>query len=196
MIIINNELFQTRRYPAIVNFIILICLLISASSCGSASVWIKPDVDFRKNADIAIVDFDMREQKTGMNLPEVGRQFRDLLGLYFIRCGFNVLERNKINVILEEMKIQQTGLTSQEDAVALGKMLNAKYIVYGSGLVSFTTSSPFIRSATVKMVKVESGKVELLANWSGSGVHVADVAKRIGEKIENETQELNLRTGM
>jgi len=45
---------------------------------------------------------------------------------------FEVLERAQMDRLIEEMKLQQTGLTDAQDAAELGKMLNVEKLIIGS----------------------------------------------------------------
>lgn len=57
----------------------------------------------------------------------------DLFRSEMIRQGsFQVVEKTNMEKVLQEQAFQQTGCTSQECAVKLGKILNVKYLVVGS----------------------------------------------------------------
>jgi len=68
--------------------------------------------------------------------------------------AYTVVERSAMQKVLTEQAFQQTGCTSQECAVKLGKVLNVQKIVVGS-------FGKFLDSyvLNVRMVDVESGKI-------------------------------------
>lgn len=75
---------------------------------------------------LAVVDF------TAINTTQdVAVIFSDYLRSVFVKRQFVVIEKNNTDKVMEEMKFQQTGITSQDDAVNMGKMLNARKLVFG-----------------------------------------------------------------
>lgn len=46
--------------------------------------------------------------------------------------SFNVVDRSNIAAILKEQSFQQTGATDQQNAVEIGKLVNAQFMVYGT----------------------------------------------------------------
>lgn len=72
-----------------------------------------------------------------------------------VRSGkFVVVEKNNMDKVLAEQAFQQTGCTSQECAVRLGKILNVKRMIVGS---FGKLLGRYILS--VRIVSVESGEV-------------------------------------
>ena len=45
------------------------------------------------------------------------------------------VERQKLNAMIEEMQLAQSGLVSEETGVQVGKLVGAKYLVFGSYMV-------------------------------------------------------------
>jgi hypothetical protein len=165
-------------------FLIFIFMLF-INSCSSERVWISPEEKFN-NAKIAMVGFDVRDAKTDTVLVTVSNQISEGLAIFFLNCGFNVIERSRIDLILQEMKLQTSGLLSQDEAIKLGKIANVKYIVHGSGNVKFQGSYPFVHTLTLKMTNVENGQVVLVNNWTGSGKSLGTVIEDIGNSIVNK----------
>ncbi|MFH1824974.1 MAG: CsgG/HfaB family protein [Candidatus Firestonebacteria bacterium] len=67
---------------------------------------------------------------------------------------FNVIERNNLKNILNEQKLQLTGLTNPEDAVKVGQILNAKKILFGE-IGKYEEKYVF----GIRIVDVETSKV-------------------------------------
>lgn len=65
-----------------------------------------------------------------------------------------LIERNQIDKVLEELKYQQTGLTTS-DAAAVGAQLNAEYILIGS-----INKLGNLLIITAKLVNVETSQIE------------------------------------
>ncbi len=83
----------------------------------------------------------------------------------FLAYGFDVVERNKIEKILDELNLSDLGLIDDENAVHAGKMLAAQAVC----LIEVTTvdgeyyeppdPTVSIYSETIKVIVVESGQV-------------------------------------
>ena len=96
---------------------------------------------------------------------------------------FNVVEKANMDKILAEQAFQQTGCTTQECAVKLGRILNVRYLVIGSFgklLEQYVIS--------VRVVDVESAAIvysDVLqtegADKVGTGVH--ELARRLTEAV-------------
>ncbi len=88
-----------------------------------------------------------------------------------------VIEREQLDKVLNEQKLSMTGLTSQKDAVAVGKLLNAKYLVTGS----FIGSNNALR-VNIKIINIETGKI-IGARVMGSVQNIFTLQNNIAKKI-------------
>jgi len=68
--------------------------------------------------------------------------------------AFKVLERSNMEKILAEQGFQQTGCTSQECAIKLGKLLNVQRMIMGSAGKLF---SAFI--VNIRIVDIQTGEI-------------------------------------
>ncbi len=82
---------------------------------------------------------------------------------------FTVVDKGNMDKILQEQAFQQTGCTSQECAVKLGKLLNVKKIIVGEYTVLGN-----MRFMTASLVDVESGEIEQAGKVKGFSVENAD----------------------
>jgi TolB-like protein len=65
--------------------------------------------------------------------PAIARTLSEIMRTELLNTGrFEVLERAQMDRLIEEMKLQQTGLTDAQDAAELGKMLNVEKLIIGS----------------------------------------------------------------
>jgi hypothetical protein len=85
---------------------------------------------------------------------ELGQMLADGLALKLRGAGFTLVERQRIEEIVEELYLQTTGLTSEAEAAEIGKVGNAHYLALGSLRQAGTTSS-----LAVRLVGVEDGAV-------------------------------------
>lgn len=90
---------------------------------------------------------------TGTSL-EVGQMLSNGLAIKLRSAGLSVVERERLEEVLGEQWTQGTGLTSDFQAAAIGKLTNAQYLAFGGLQQAGTTSS-----LTVRLVSVEEGNV-------------------------------------
>jgi hypothetical protein len=104
-----------------------------------------------EKANVAVLDF------TGKNIAQedasiINEYFRSEL----IKTGsFNVLDRRNINRILDEQKIQKSGITDVENAVKIGKILNVHYVFVGT-----CSKLDNLFMINVEMINIQTGKIE------------------------------------
>ena len=67
---------------------------------------------------------------------------------------FRLVERKNVQQILEELKLQLTGLTDESDAVEVGKLLNAEMIISGTLYQKSDEYELFL-----KLLRVETGEI-------------------------------------
>jgi hypothetical protein len=97
--------------------------------------------------------------------------------------AFNVIEKANMDKVLAEQAFQQTGCSSEECAVKLGKLLNVQRMVVGS--FGQLLDSYFLN---VRVVDVETGRVVFGDSAEGKTVAdlkvgVRDLAKRMASQI-------------
>ena len=116
---------------------------------------IKNDLDDR-------MDISLAQDATDMNLVSTGM--------------FNMVERTRLDALIDEMQLGMTGLVDVGSAAKIGKLLGAQYIVLGSvtGLSTKTKTNSFsgnsyqvIAHVYVRMVEVETGRVVLAGRGTG-----------------------------
>lgn len=104
-----------------------------------------------ERANVAVLDF------AGKNIAKddaaiINEYFRSEL----IKTGkFNVLDRRNINHILDEQKIQKSGITDVENVIKIGKILNVNYVFVGT---CSKLDNLFI--INVEMINIQTGKIE------------------------------------
>ena len=109
----------------------------------------------------------------------------DFLRSAIIETGvFNVVDRNNMEKVLAEQGFQQTGCTTEECAVQMGKLLNVHLIAVGS---CGKLLSRFI--LTINIVDVETGKFIYSAKEACySEEEIEIMVERIVERIVAEFQ--------
>ncbi|MBI5573616.1 MAG: hypothetical protein HY919_03575 [Elusimicrobia bacterium] len=92
---------------------------------------------------------------------------------------FKVIEREKLNKILEEQKLNQSGIVDENTAVKIGKILGAIDIVFGS-----ITQLGKTIIITARVIKIETGEI-----YAGETVNseneeeLPEMVKKLSDKI-------------
>ncbi len=116
---------------------------------------IKNDLDDRMDISLARDAADMNLVMTGM---------------------FNMIERERLDALIDEMALGKTGLIDEASAAKIGKLLGAQYMVLGSvtSLSTKTKTNSFSGNSYqvfahvyVRMVEVETGRVVLAGRGMG-----------------------------
>ncbi len=100
--------------------------------------------------------------------------------------SLQLIERQKINAIIQEMQLSQSGLISDATGVQVGRLLGAHYLVFGSYMVSFGDK---IR-IDLRIVEVETGVTIKAEEVTDKVSKVFDSIKKLNEKI---TKDLNVK---
>jgi TolB-like protein len=116
----------------------------------------------------------------------------DLFSSYLVEAGgFEVLTRTEIDKLLDEMKFQASGLTSDSDYARLGAALNARAVIAGN--VMKLGSKGFF---TVSVIDVESFKVLSSSRTPFDDiVEIVDKMSSLANNIINQIQNPNLLIG-
>jgi TolB-like protein len=86
---------------------------------------------------------------------ETSKVLADLFGTKLVaRNLFRVLTRTNIEALTKETDYQMSGNTSDEEAVSIGKQLNAKYVVAGN-----LTTLGTLKVLYVQLINVETGEI-------------------------------------
>ncbi|HOT97892.1 MAG TPA: CsgG/HfaB family protein [bacterium] len=107
---------------------------------------------------------------------------------------FKVIERQAILRILDEQKLQMTGVTDMSQAVEIGKILNVEKILIGS--VSRLGDNYIINT---RLVNVKTGALELAQNATskrgeeGLTEAINDLVAKMSEKIQVEGSVIRIK---
>jgi len=135
----------------------------------------------KSKINIAVLDLDA----TNIN-EEDARFLSDRLRIELFDAGtFNVLERDKMNVILDEQGFQISGCTSVECAVEIGQLLNVQQMVAGSvGRIGN------VYSITLRLISVKTGQLLQTAKHDYQG----ELSEMLTEVLPEIARELSMDT--
>jgi len=163
-----KNIFSSRSLKKLLLLIFMLSLRTSVtySFSGSDSVLTIAISDFRNNTEIYSLDF---LEKT---IPEMLKT--ELSGI----PGLTMLERSKIDAILDEQALKQSGIIDEERAQNVGKMLGAQFILTGE----LSLIGDRLRIDT-HLIQTETGKV-YGEKVSGPDVdHVEKMVKILAQNI-------------
>jgi TolB-like protein len=89
-----------------------------------------------------------------------------------------LVERERLQSVLAEQKLQQSGFFDPETAVKTGRLLGAEYLLTGQ----FTASNPEIRIDT-RVVRVETGEVVRTAKVQGKEDKFFDLQQKLAKEL-------------
>ena len=149
-------------------FFIPLCFLL-LSGCGAA--WKAKPRSFvnnnylsrieeylvKKPLRVTIVPLAYRDKSVSMKVTDI---FMSELSMIPI---FSIVERNRLNSILEEQALGQTGIIDNETAVNLGQIVGVDAIIVGS-IHTYKNGSPKYFGFSFRLVDTETGVII----WSGN----------------------------
>lgn len=90
-----------------------------------------------------------------------------------------IVERQELNLILDEMKLQQSGLTGETLTARAGALSGAHYMVFGSFMVDTKEKMRI----DIRVVHVETGRTIKAAEITGKSKQFMELIKKLSEKI-------------
>ena len=132
-----------------------------------------------KKIPIVVMDFETRVPGQGW---QVGHGASDMLiTALFKTKKYDVYERDRLNAIMKEQKLQMSGAVDMSTAVQIGKLVGAKYIITGAvteyGVAKsgahgggwFDVGKQHYRSTVdVRAVNAQTGKIAFADTGSGA----------------------------
>jgi curli biogenesis system outer membrane secretion channel CsgG len=161
---------------------------------------------------IAVMNF------TSTRPTKIAEQFPELLSNVLVNSGrFSVLERSKLNKVLEEQSLGGSGFVDPKTAVAFGNLTGSQYLVVGNvndfsaeqqrfqGYGISTATTIYRTNISVKILETKSGRVVFSTIkdaqekvMQATGVHIRDgsieskLAQAAAGKIMEEIEKSNL----
>jgi TolB-like protein len=144
---------------------------------------------------IAVMQFD--NYSVGKYQTELGliaKGLADMFAMDFAKLSeLKVVERDKINFVLNEIELQQSGKVDEATAVKVGKILGAQYMVFGS----ITQLDDKMTRMVVRAVKVETSEIVASVDKEGKPEYfnlekqlVEDLAKKLDLAVSDKAKKL------
>lgn len=125
-----------------------------------------------------VFPFDMAE---GLQLKQAVENRRKIIEdrnrekaeMALVKTGLTVLERSRVDKLVNEMTFSKTGLT-ESDGLNIGKLLNANYALFGKithyNVAKKAVRAHFIAEVIVKAVDIETGVIAWEAILKGHSI--------------------------
>lgn len=165
-----------RKKSFVLTTILFIVLL------NSANAFVQNDAK-----TLAILDFSnnslLEKEKYSSLSPGIAEiMMTELSNIESIK----LVERQKINSLINEMQLSQSGLISEDSGIQVGKLLGAQYLVMGSYMVSFGEKM----RVDMRIVEVETGLTIKAEQVTDKVKNLFKIIKILNEKI---TGDLNIK---
>jgi curli biogenesis system outer membrane secretion channel CsgG len=138
-------------------YAVILCVLFAVfvSSCGGKSKNIpvgdtktEPEPKAWNPETIAVYPFEVQDSEAKLSGVEVANLLTNRL---LDMPGLKIVERDKLESILSELGLATSDLADKETQIAVGKLLNAQYIVFG-------TTNKTVSLMTARVVQTETGQ--------------------------------------
>lgn len=124
----------------------------------------------------------------------------DYTALHLMKIGYDVVERNQLEAVVEEQALHQTGLLDERNLIKAGKVLGVQAIIIGSyvpsqkinfGISKGGAVTNTVKQATLKLVSVNEGRTLVLAivDYKGAGGEFKEVAKYLAGLINSQIKD-------
>jgi len=135
----------------------LSCLTLAEKmSSGPIHITINQNVDQAKYKRIAVVPYNVEAYRgfgrTGGK--HGGETLADMYGLELMKIGYDVIERDRLSAVVQELELQMSGLVHPKTTSKVGKILGVQGIVFGTA-----AGKPGAWNCTSRLVDVETGSV-------------------------------------
>lgn len=191
-------------------FLPLIIALFSIIFAGCTSrstvkTVVSPLLEVNRPLKIAVLPFST-SGNPGLKTDE---SYIDSLNIQLMELGFVVIERSRVGAVLDELNLEQSGMTSEQSSRKIGELLGADVLVIGTVNYRYVPAKssggsykPFLigpstsfdsrkeafyqlESISIRFVGTENGAVMLSSQASGSERYLKDdLLLSIREKIQ------------
>ena len=129
---------------------------------------------------VAIIDFENNSLLQAEQYQPLSKGLAEIMITEMSHVqALRVVERRKLQSLMDELKLSQTGSVSGESSVQVGKMLGAQHLVFGGYIVDMNKK---IR-IDVRIIEVETGLTLKAEQVTGKADKVLDLVKKLCKKV-------------
>jgi TolB-like protein len=154
------------------------------------AAWLLPTFAFAAPPTVAVMYFDYQGKDEELALLKKGLAsmlISDLAG----QEAFDVVERERLEDVLSELKLQSSAKIDQASAVKAGKLLGARYLVLGGYFDVLKTLR-----VDARVVDVETGKVLKSTGASGKPEEFLAIEQKIASELGVELNDALTRAAI
>jgi TolB-like protein len=144
------------------------------------ALWLVPLLAHAAPPTVAVMYFDYQGKDEELALLKKGLAsmlISDLAG----QAAFSVVERERLEDVLAELKLQSSAKIDQSSAVRAGKLLGARYLVLGGYFDVLKTLR-----IDARVIEVETGKVLKSTGASGKPDDFLSIEQRIAAELTTQ----------
>lgn len=158
------------------NFSSIVILFLSMIYClNSSAAWEKKTLAILDFSNNSIVDKE-KHASLSQGLAEI--MVTELSKIQSLQ----LVERQKIKSLIEEMQLSQSGIISEDTGIQVGKLLGSQFLVFGSYMISFNDK---IR-VDIRIVEVETGVTIKAEEVTDKVSRLFKIIKKLNEKITKD----------
>ncbi len=192
----KKNMYMCRLKP-IVLFFLIIVFVVSGCAAPPTKGPVPPVMEEKKDIQtLAILPFDNNSVTDPERFEPLTRGIAAMLitDLNQNDAGLKLIERNKIQALLKEIALSQTGSVDATTAIRAGKMLGAQSIAFGS----FIVLGNIVRIDT-RIIDVETSELIMAESITGNSDAFIqleqDLAKKIARSLKTTLHPAKRSTG-
>jgi len=108
-------------------YLLYLFLFIFFSGCATTEEFVRPGTDFQKYKRIAVLPLSDYPLQIGS-----GMQVADIIEMELLKRGIDIVDRSRINQIINEQTVGLSGVIDESSAPKVGELLGVKCILTGS----------------------------------------------------------------
>lgn len=129
---------------------------------------------------LAVLDFENNSFFKPEEVQSLSKGLAQILITELNRSGaIQVVERQKLRSLMDELKLAQSGVTSEQGSLQVGKMIGARHLVFGGFMVMMDDK---IR-IDVRIVEVETGLTIKAGEATGKTKDILSLVQKLSAKI-------------
>ncbi len=147
---------------------VLWAIFLALATLGAQGLGVPPDFiqDLPHLPRMVVLEISVKTNEPAARPKEA---LEDLVGAAFLQTRrFNLVERPRVNLVIQELRFQREGLVDPDTIQELGRLLGAEVAVVGSAQV-FVGLRAFDIHLTLRVIQVRTGQVSESVRFVGRG---------------------------
>ena len=139
-----------------------------------------PAFAFESTPTLAVLDFENNSFFKPEEVQALSKGLAQIMITELNGSGaIRVVERQKLRSLMDELKLSQSGMVSEQGSLQVGKLIGAKHLVFGGYMVMMDDK---IR-IDVRIIEVETGLTLKAGEVTGKTKDVLSLVQKLSNKI-------------